>query len=134
MTIAARKSATFEIRTTKHSWYLAVPDLRLSNGHKNPSSNAGSTLCYLGGHIFPWSGLQYRHILDDLEATVDRCRSAHLQPHQLSLITSHIIPHFLHKAVLATPPISTIRAMDQTIRNSAKHILHLPMYTPNGLM
>jgi hypothetical protein len=66
-TIAARKSATFQIRTTKDSWYLSDPELRLSNGDKIPSSDANSTLCYLSGHISPWSGLQYRHIFNDLE-------------------------------------------------------------------
>jgi hypothetical protein len=35
---------------------------------------------------------------------------------------------------MATPPISTIRAMDQTIRNHIKVVLHHPMSTPNGLL
>jgi hypothetical protein len=57
---------------------------------------------------------------------------AHLKPHQkLFLTNSHIIPHFLHKTVLATPSITNIRAMD---RNHVKGILHLPMSTPNGLL
>ena len=102
-------------------------DLRLSNGDKIPR--------YLGGHISPWSGLHYRDIVDLLASTLERCRGAQLKPHQkLFLTTSHIIPHFLHKAVLATPPISTIRAMDQIIRNHVKVVLHLPMSTPNGLL
>jgi hypothetical protein len=60
---------------------------------------------------------------------------AHLEPHQkLFLTNSNIIPHFLHKTVLATPSITTIRAMDQAVRNHTKGILHLPMSTPNGLL
>jgi hypothetical protein len=135
MRIAAEKCASFEIRTTKDSWYIANPDLRLANGDKIPSSAADSSLCYLGGHISPWSGLQYKDIVGELTTTLERCRSAQLKPHQkLSLTSTHLIPHFLHKTVMATPPISTIRAMDQIIRNHIKVVLHLPMSTPNGLL
>jgi len=135
MRIAAEKCASFEIRPTKDSWYIADPDLRLSNGDKIPNSAADSSLCYLGGHISPWSGLHYKDLVAQLETTLERCRSALLKPHQkLSLTTTHLIPHFLHRTVLATPPISTIQAMDQTIRNHVKVILHLPMSTPNGLL
>jgi hypothetical protein len=135
MRIAAEKCASFEIRTTKDSWYIANPDLVLENGERIPSSAADSSLCYLGGHISPWCGLQYKDLVAELATTLERCRSAHLKPHQkLALTTSHFLPHFLHKTVMATPPISTIRAMDQTIRNHTKVILHLPQSTPNGLL
>jgi hypothetical protein len=135
MRITAEKCASFEIRTTKDSWYITNPDLSLVNGDKLPNSAADSSLCYLGGHISPWCGLQYKGLVDQLASTLERCRGAHLKPHQkLSITTSHIIPHFLHKTVLATPPISTIRAMDQTVRTHVKTILHLPMSTPNGLL
>jgi len=135
MRIAAEKCASFEIRPGKKTWYITDPDLCLSNGDQIPFSAADSSLCYLGGHISPWSGLHYKDLVDQLTSTLERCRGAHLKPHQkLSLTTSHIIPHFLHRAVLATPPITTIRAMDQTIRNHLKVVLHLPASTPNGLL
>jgi len=135
MRIAAEKCASFEIRTTRDSWYIADPDLRLVNGEKIPSSAADSSLCYLGGHISPWCGLQYKNLVYELASTLERCRGAHLKLHQkLTHTTSHIIPHFLHRAVLATTPISTIPAMDQTIRNHTKIILHLTMSNPNGLL
>ena len=90
---------------------------------------------YLGCHMSPWSGLQYKAIVDEMASTLERCRGALLKLHQkLSLTASHTILHFLHKAVLATPPISTIRSMDQVIRNHIKVVLHLPMSTPNGLL
>ena len=135
MRIAAEKCASFEIRPMKDTWFMTNPDLRLLNGDEIPYSAADSSLRYLGGHISPWSGLQYKDIVDELASTLERCRGALLKPHQkLSLTASHIIPHYLHKAVLATPPISTIRAMDQVIRNHIKVVLHLPMSTPNGLL
>ncbi|GFG30765.1 hypothetical protein Cfor_02745, partial [Coptotermes formosanus] len=135
MRIAAEKCATFHIKRTKDSWYVANPDLQLTTGDRIPSSSADSSLNYLGGNISPWYGLQYKDLTDQLKSTLERCRMAHLKPHQkLFLTNSHIIPHFLHKTVLATPSITTIPAMEQAVRNHIKGILHLPMSTPNGLL
>ena len=121
MSNASDKCASFEIRRTKDSWYIANPDLCLSNSDKIPNSAAHSSLCYLGGRISPWYGLRYNGLVAHLETTLERCWSTQLKPHQkLSLTTTHLIPHFLHKTVLAIPPITTIRAMDQTIRNNVK--------------
>jgi predicted transcriptional regulator len=135
MCIAAEKCASFQINRTKDAWYIANPDLQLVRGDKIPSSTADSSLCYLGGNISPWYGLHHNELVDQLLATLDGCRKAQLKPHQKLLLTcTHILPHFLHKSVLATPPMTTIRAMDQAIRNHIKSILHLPMCTPNGLL
>ena len=135
MSIAAEKCTSFTIIKAKDSWYITDPGLHLGNGDRVPSSAADSTLCYLGGHVSPWSGLQYRDLVGQLEATFERVRRAQLKPHQkLALISTHILPHFLHKLVLATPPITTIRSMDQLTRSTIKSILHLPASTPNGLL
>jgi len=48
----------------KDSWYITNQDLRLLNGDEIPHSAADSSLRYLGGHISPWSGLQYKDIVD----------------------------------------------------------------------
>jgi hypothetical protein len=99
--IAAEKCAYFEIRPLKGVRYIANPDRCLANGNKIPSSAADRFLCYLAGHISPCSGLQYKDIVGRLTNTLERCRGAHLIPHQKSSLTSaHLIPHFLHKAVL----------------------------------
>jgi hypothetical protein len=109
MQIAADKCASFEIRLTKDSWYLTDPYLFLQSGEKIPASTANSSLRYLGGHVSPRSGLQYKGLVDDLKSTLERCESALLKPHQkLTIITTHILPHFLHQPVLATPPAATI--------------------------
>ena len=89
----------------KESWYITDPGLHLGNGDGVPSSTADSTLCYLGGHVSPWSGLQHRDLVDQLEGTFERVRRAQIKPHQkLTLITTHILPPFLHKLVFETPP------------------------------
>jgi hypothetical protein len=68
-----------------------------------------------------------------LQLALDRLRSALLKPHQkLSLLTTYLIPHFLHATVLSTPPITTIRDIDSLIRNHVKRVLHLPPGTPSG--
>jgi hypothetical protein len=119
---------------TKDLWCISNPEFFLVNGEKIPSSATDSSLYYHGGHISPLCGMQFKDLVEQIASTLERCQGAHLKPHEnLSLTTSHIVPHFLHKTVLATPtPISTIRAMDQTIRNHSKIILHLPMSIPNG--
>ena len=133
MRIAPEKCASFEIRPMKDTLYMTNPDLHPLNGDELTYSSADSSLRYLSGHLSPWSGLQHKDIVDELGSTLEQCLGALLKPHQkLYLTASHIIPHFLHKAVLATPPISTIRAMDQVMRNHIKVVLQLPMSTPNG--
>jgi hypothetical protein len=66
MRIAAGKCATFSITTTRDSWYVSNPGLTLDSGETIPFSSAESTLLYLGGHISPWSGLQYRDLVTQL--------------------------------------------------------------------
>jgi hypothetical protein len=54
MKIAADKCASFEIKPTKDSWYLADPTLHSMTGEAIPTSKADSALRYLvGGHTFP---------------------------------------------------------------------------------
>jgi len=58
MYIAAEKCASFEIRPTSDSWYIANQDLCLPNGDKIPNSAVDSSLSYLGDDISPWDALQ----------------------------------------------------------------------------
>jgi hypothetical protein len=127
MSNATEKCASFDIRPTKDSRYIANPDPSPTNGDKLPNSAANNSLSYLTCHISPWSGLHYKDLVDQLASKLQGCRSAPLKPHQkLSLTTSNLITHFLHKTIMSTPPIS-IRAMDQIIRNQVKVVLHLPI-------
>ena len=90
---------------------------------------------YLGGHFSPWTGLQNKGITTKLQEVLYRLKSAFLKPHQkLDLLTTYLIPHFLHATTIATPSISVIRDMDSLIRVHVKDILHLPSSTPSGLL
>lgn len=82
MCIAAENCASSEFRSTKDSWYIANPDSCLANGDKIPNSATDSSLCYLGGHISPWSGLNYNDLVAQLETAIERCPSAKSKPHQ----------------------------------------------------
>jgi hypothetical protein len=62
MNVAAAKCTSFEIKTTKDSWYKEEPDLHLNDGTHMPSSRAGSTLTYLGGLISPCNGMQQKYL------------------------------------------------------------------------
>jgi hypothetical protein len=135
MNIAANKSASFRIVTTRDSWYLADPKLSLNTGEIIPSSTADTTLRYLGGIISPWSGLRYKDQYPLLKSTLTRLKQAFLKPFQkTNLLSTYIIPHFLHSAIQAMTPLSILRNMDSLIRTSIKDILHLPQCTPNGLI
>jgi hypothetical protein len=135
MRIAAIKSTSFQIKPTKESWYIIETHLQLNSGETIPASEANNTLCYLGGNISPWYGIRHNDVKDQLQSTLERCRSVYLKPHQkLSLINTYIIPHYINRLVMDISPISTIRNMDQIIRNNIKSILHLPVSTPDGLI
>jgi hypothetical protein len=135
MKIAANKSASFHVVTTRDSWYLTDPKLTLNTGEKIPSSTADTTLRYLGGNISPWAGLRYKDQYPLLKSTLTRLKRAHLKPFQkTNLLSTYIIPHFLHSAILAMTPLSTLRNMDSLIRTTIKDILRLPQCTPNGLI
>jgi hypothetical protein len=63
-----------------------------TNGDIIPSSAAESTLCYAGGLVSPWSGLQHRDLVDQVEATFERIWRAELKPHQtFTLISTHTL-------------------------------------------
>jgi hypothetical protein len=114
---------------------VADPEIRLKNGERIAASTAEDQLKYLGSQITPWAGLDHKVIVNALEIALNRFKGVPLKPHQkLHLISTHIIPHFLHQAVLATPPPTTICEMDPAIRSSIKSILHLPMSTSNGFL
>jgi hypothetical protein len=135
MSLAVDKCASFTIVPSADSWYIVDPGLRLEDNQRIPYSSAESSMCYLGGNISPWSGLQCRDLITHMEGTLKRLRNAPLKPHQkLSLTTSHILPNFLHKIILTTPPITTIRSADQVVRTAIKTFLHLPMCTQNGFL
>jgi hypothetical protein len=135
MKIAAEKCASFRITTMKDLWFLSNPNLRLSTGESIPSSHADDALRYLGGNISPWDGLQHGNLPDQLQQTLGQLKTALLKPHQkIALLSTYLIPHYLHSTVLATTPPTIIQKMDTMIRNCVKDILHLPTCTPNGLI
>ena len=88
-----------------------------------PSVSANDNITYLGGLISPWSGLQYDGLTEKLQQALQRLGSASLKPHQkLNLLSTHIIPYFLHAISLANPPITLVRNMDSSIRTHVKDI------------
>jgi len=135
MKIASNKCTSLQVQTTRDSWYISNTDLHLTTGDRIPSSNTTDIMEYLGGHFSPWTGLQHKGITTKLQEVLYRLKSAFLKPHQkLNLLTTYLIPHFLHATTITTPSISVIRDMDSLIRVHVKDILHLPVSTLNGLL
>lgn len=104
MCIAVEKCAFFEIRPMKDTWYMIHSDLSLSNGDKIPYSAANSSLRYLGEQISQRSMLHYKYIVNQLASTLERCRVLNWNHTKNCSLPPNIIPHFLHKAILAIPP------------------------------
>jgi hypothetical protein len=135
MKVAPNKYNSFQVQTTRDSWYISTTELHLATGDQIPSSTTTDIIEYLGGHFLPWTGLQNKAITTKLQQVLYCLRKAFLKPHQkLNLLTTYLTPHFLHTTIIATPSISVIHDMDSLIRVHFKDILHLPLSTPNGLL
>ena len=135
MSISAGKCAAFQIRTTRDSWYLADPELTLISGDGIPYADAGTTLKYLGVRISPWAGIDIKGLKDSLCTATKGIRKLALKPPQkVHLISTYLVPHYLYQLVLAAPPVTYLRQLDQELRVVIKDIYHLPQSTANGLI
>ena len=133
--IAPTKCPSFEIKTSKDTWCIADPGLQLRTKERIPAAPADGSLTYLGGRLSPWFGLHHSDPKKRIQENLQRLGSSFLKPHQkLSLLSTHIIPHFFYVNTLTTPPITTIRSMGSIVRTHVKEFLHLPSSTPNGLL
>ncbi|XP_039303390.1 uncharacterized protein LOC120357295 [Solenopsis invicta] len=135
MRISATKCAAFQIIKTKDSWYLADPGLTLISGDGIPYADAGTTLKYLGVRISPWAGIDIKGLKDNLcKATKGIKKLALKPPHKVHLISTYLVPHYLYQLVLAAPPVTYLRQLDQELRVVIKDIYHLQQSTANGLI
>jgi hypothetical protein len=46
----------------------------------------------------------------------------------------YLVPHYLYRLVVAIPPVTLIRQLDQELRGVIKRICHLPQSTADGLL
>ena len=60
MNVAANKCASFQLVTTKCTWYVEDTNLQLADGGTIPSTAANNALSYLGGLIPPGWGCSIR--------------------------------------------------------------------------
>jgi hypothetical protein len=135
MSLSVLKCTAFSIKTSKDSWHVQDPNLISISGEEIPPLRADATTHYLGGTFSPWKGLRKDKLETELSDTLQRVERLSLKPHQKAqLITTYIIPHYLHTLILEITPITTIRNIDQEIRRVIKNIYHLPQCTANGLL
>lgn len=135
MSISAAKCATFRISVTKDSWYLADPGLTLLSGEGIPYAAAGTSLKYLGMKISPWAGIDIKGLKENLCTAIQAVKKLALKPYQkVHLISTYLVPHYLYQLVLAAPPVTYLRQLDQELRVVIKDIYHLPQSTTNGLI
>ena len=135
MSISAAKCATFRIVASKDSWYLADPELTLMSGEGIPYADAGTTLKYLGMRISPWAGIDIKGLKDNLCTALKGISKLALKPPQkVHLISTYLVPHYLYQLVLAAPPVTYLRQLDQELRVVIRDLYHLPQSAANGLI
>lgn len=135
MSISAAKCASFRIAITKDSWYLMDPGLALHSGEGIPYVDADTTLRYLSVRISPWAGIDIKSLRQNLCTTLQRNKKLALKPHQkVNLISTYLVPHYLYQLVLALPPVTLLRQLDQELRVVVKDIYHLPQSTADGFI
>jgi len=133
MKISVNKCACFQITKTKDSWYLADPGLKLSDGEGIPYTSAEATLKYLGMKISSWAEVDVRELKGELFQVI--ARKLALKPHQkVHLISTYLISQYLYQLILAMPPATFLRKLDQELRVIVKDIYNLPQSTTNGLI
>jgi len=135
MKISVGKCACFQVKKTRDSWYLVDPGLELSCGEGIPYASAGTKLKYLGMRISPWAGIDVSELKGELCQAIARIRKLALKPHQkVRLISAYLVPHYLYQLILAMPPATFLRKLDQELRVIVRDVYHLPQSTTNGLI
>lgn len=126
------KCLTFEIRTSRDTWYMVDPDLSIQ-GNKISAADPDTVFKYLDVKIEPWRGLTGGIIVPDIIDIVKRVRKMPLKPQQkVELIASYIMPRFIHGFLICPPSDSVLRFLDSELRQQIKLILHLVPSTASG--
>lgn len=133
MKLSTEKCLTFEIVGRKKTWYAKDPKLTVQD-LSVPYISPESAFKYLGVDITPWNNVQCEGISTEILESVGNIKKMKLKPHQkMDLIQRYLIPHFLHKLIACAPQGSTLKEIDNGIRQEAKSILHLTPSTTDGL-
>ncbi|CAB3388376.1 Hypothetical predicted protein [Cloeon dipterum] len=132
--IAPDKCFAFQVVTTRDSWLLRDPQIRVG---MDPITfcDASMNLTYLGVKVSPWLGVNISEVGSHLEQVLRRVGELRLKPFQkLTLINKFLIPHFVHQLVISIPSRALLRKLDTSIRAWVKEYLHLPASTSNGIL
>jgi len=117
MKLSPEKCTAFHIIFTKDSWYMSEPLLTLNNGKCIPPAHAARKITYLGAEILPWKGLDINNIEDEFRIILTKIKRLALKPFQkATLISTYIVPHFLHRLSVAAPTMSVLRRLDQQLK------------------
>lgn len=134
MSVAASKCTAFQIVQGNKTWYMVDPKIEMG-GSTLPYTDPETTIKYLGIKLDPSRGLRGSSTREILQA-IKAVRRLKLKPHQkINLIRTYLLPRrYIHKLVADSPPLGTLRQLDQDIRQEIKHILHLHPSTTDGLI
>lgn len=105
--------------TRKATQYLTDPNLVLQNRDAIPLVTADTRITYLGRKISPWEGITLEGLEEKFRNTLSKVQRLALKQHQKAqLISTYLVPNYLHTLVLTILPITLIRHLDQELREA----------------
>jgi Reverse transcriptase (RNA-dependent DNA polymerase) len=133
MALAPEKSISIYIHVTHGSWKLADPQLIL-DGVPLQAADGNTRLRYLGGFMCPNGLVDIQRTETDIASVLQRLLKLRLSStNKLILLSTHLIPHFLHQLTLALPATSRLNRIDDQVRVILRKILHLPKWSTKWL-
>lgn len=134
MSLSTNKCGTFQIKATKDTWYVKDPEVNIDQD-RVPCIDPGEVFSYLGARFGPWRGLNKGLVVPDVLGTIKRIRTLPLKPNQkIELFLKYVLPHFMYSLLISPPSESTLKLLDNNIRQEIKEILHLVPSTATGFI
>lgn len=130
--LAPQKCAAFSLVPSGKDKKMKVltEEQFIVNGHGIPQRGVLQAVRYLGVQIGAGGPVPLR---SQISCMLDRIRRAPLKPQQrLKILTTYLIPRFIHGLVLGRTSHGALRRMDVSIRSAVRQWLRLPADVPRA--
>jgi hypothetical protein len=133
MSLSPDKNQAGQVVPLRKSWVTRDPGLSIKRTPV-PGVKGTATFTYLGIDFSSAQVMCNNGHMSDLTDAAKRVRRLALKPRQkVKLIFSYLLPKFLYRWGIDTPPVSKTRLLDQELRTLVREILHLHPTTTNHI-